>query len=185
MTDRVLAAVDNSLLGQKVFDAAVGITQGTGSLTLLHVLSADEEGSPDSSMVRGLSCTPPAFNSLGYYSDPSDDFCQRYRHQWDLYEERCLERLRSFAIRARALGIKAEFQQITGNPGFMICQVAQEQGAGLIVMGRRGHSGFKEWLLGSVSNYVLHHAPCSVLIVQDMEFGKPPLSVDPIAAIVH
>jgi nucleotide-binding universal stress UspA family protein len=185
MTHTVLAAVDNSLLGQKVFDAAVNIAQGTGSLTLLHVLSAEEEGSPDTSMVRGLDCTPPTFNSLGYYSDPSNDFCQRYRHQWDLYEERCLERLRGLALRSRSLGIQTEFHQMTGSPGAMICQAAQDHKASLIVMGRRGHSGFKEWLLGSVSNYVLHHAPCSVLIVQDTEWSHSPLSVDPVSATAH
>ncbi|NEP40617.1 MAG: universal stress protein, partial [Okeania sp. SIO2H7] len=36
-----------------------------------------------------------------------------------------------------------------------------------IVMGRRGHSVFSELLLGSVSNYVIHRAHCSVHIVQD------------------
>ncbi|CCQ49032.1 hypothetical protein CWATWH8502_2292 [Crocosphaera watsonii WH 8502] len=36
----------------------------------------------------------------------------------------------------------------------------------VIVMGHRGISGLQEFFLGSVSNYVLHHAPCSVLIVQ-------------------
>ncbi len=39
-------------------------------------------------------------------------------------------------------------------------------GADLIVLGRRGRTGLAEALLGSVSNYVLHHAPCSVLVVQ-------------------
>ncbi|NEO65320.1 MAG: universal stress protein, partial [Moorea sp. SIO4G2] len=36
----------------------------------------------------------------------------------------------------------------------------------LIVLGRRGLGGLKEMVLGSVSNYVVHHAPCSVLVVQ-------------------
>ncbi len=44
--------------------------------------------------------------------------------------------------------------------------MARNCGADVIVMGRRGHSGLSELILGSVSNYVLHHAPCSVLIVQ-------------------
>ncbi|MCZ8054719.1 MAG: universal stress protein, partial [Microcystis sp. LE19-12.2C] len=47
-----------------------------------------------------------------------------------------------------------------------ICKVAREENIDLIVIGRRGRSGLGELFLGSVSNYVLHHAPCSVLIVQ-------------------
>ncbi|MEO0350033.1 MAG: universal stress protein, partial [Cyanobacteria bacterium P01_A01_bin.15] len=47
--------------------------------------------------------------------------------------------------------------------------------ADLIMMGRRGRSGFSELLLGSVSNYVMHHAPCSVLTVQGV--------LQPVAAV--
>ena len=36
----------------------------------------------------------------------------------------------------------------------------------LIMVGNRGRSGRTEFLLGSVSNYVMHHATSSVLIVQ-------------------
>jgi len=47
----------------------------------------------------------------------------------------------------------------------MICELAIDWNADLIMMGRRGRSGIAEFFLGSVSNYVLHHAPCSVQIV--------------------
>jgi nucleotide-binding universal stress UspA family protein len=63
-------------------------------------------------------------------------------------------------------GITAESGHGFGDPGRQICLVAKEWNADLIVLGRRGHSGLSEWLLGSVSNYVIHHAPCSVLVVQ-------------------
>ncbi|NEO28803.1 MAG: universal stress protein, partial [Kamptonema sp. SIO4C4] len=35
-----------------------------------------------------------------------------------------------------------------------------------VIIGRRGRVGLSEILLGSVSNYVLHHAPCAVMVVQ-------------------
>lgn len=54
----------------------------------------------------------------------------------------------------------------------MICDVARSWKADLIVLGRRGYSGVKELFLGSVSNYVLHHTPCSILTVQ----GAVPLT---------
>ena len=45
-------------------------------------------------------------------------------------------------------------------------EVAEEQGADLIVVGNKGMTGAKRFLLGSVPNKVSHHAPCSVLIVR-------------------
>ena len=55
---------------------------------------------------------------------------------------------------------------MTGNPGRSICELASTWEADLILVGSRGLKGLKEMFLGSVSNYVTHHAPCSVLIVR-------------------
>jgi nucleotide-binding universal stress UspA family protein len=41
--------------------------------------------------------------------------------------------------------------------------------ASLLVVGSRGHGGFAEALLGSVSQHVVHHAPCPVVIIRDRE----------------
>ncbi len=53
-----------------------------------------------------------------------------------------------------------------GDPADAILDVAEETGAGLIVVGNKGMTGAKRFLLGSVPNKVSHHAPCSVLIVR-------------------
>jgi nucleotide-binding universal stress UspA family protein len=53
-----------------------------------------------------------------------------------------------------------------GDPADAILDVAEEQGSDLIVVGNKGMSGAKRFLLGSVPNKVSHHAPCSVLIVR-------------------
>jgi nucleotide-binding universal stress UspA family protein len=47
-----------------------------------------------------------------------------------------------------------------------ILDVAEERGADLIVVGNKGMTGAKRFLLGSVPNKVSHHAPCSVLIIR-------------------
>jgi protein-tyrosine phosphatase len=47
-----------------------------------------------------------------------------------------------------------------------ILDVAEEQDADLIVIGNKGMTGAKRFLLGSVPNKVSHHAPCSVLIIR-------------------
>jgi nucleotide-binding universal stress UspA family protein len=53
-----------------------------------------------------------------------------------------------------------------GDAADAILDVAEEQGADLIVVGNKGMTGAKRFLLGSVPNKVSHHAPCSVLIVR-------------------
>ena len=53
-----------------------------------------------------------------------------------------------------------------GDPADAILDVAEEQGADLIVIGNKGMTGAKRFLLGSVPNKVSHHAPCSVLIIR-------------------
>lgn len=53
-----------------------------------------------------------------------------------------------------------------GDPADAILDVAEEEGADLIVVGNKGMTGAKRFLLGSVPNRVSHHAPCSVLIIR-------------------
>ncbi|MEH2106540.1 universal stress protein [Nostoc sp.] len=74
--------------------------------------------------------------------------------------------LQLYYQKAKILGIMTESSYQTGDPGTNICDLAQSWGADLIVLGRRGLKGFAELLAGSVSNHVVHHAPCSVLVVQ-------------------
>ena len=50
-----------------------------------------------------------------------------------------------------------------------IVEEAEDWGADLIVMGTHGYGMWKRAMLGSVSNSVVHHAPCSVLIVRQPE----------------
>ncbi|HEY9644334.1 MAG TPA: universal stress protein, partial [Coleofasciculaceae cyanobacterium] len=88
-----------------------------------------------------------------------------YQQQWQEFEARGLEFLKLHAQMASKENVKAEFTQIPGHPGRMICELAQNWQADLIIVGRRGRSGLSEFFLGSVSNYVLHHAPCEVLTI--------------------
>ncbi|MGI2907180.1 universal stress protein [Tolypothrix sp. VBCCA 56010] len=74
--------------------------------------------------------------------------------------------LQFYYQKAKNQGVPAEFSYHTGDPGTNICDLAGTWGADLIVLGRRGLKGFAELIVGSVSNHVVHHAPCSVLVVQ-------------------
>ena len=153
---KILVAMDSSEIGKQVFDEAVSLAKALhANLMLLHVLSANEEDSP------GI----PGMPGLDYYPWRRDDVPSDYRQQWDTFESQYLALLRSRADEATKAGISAEVTQRLGSRGENICDLAQTWGADLIVMGRRGRSGIGELVLGSVSNYVLHHAPCSVLVV--------------------
>ena len=75
--------------------------------------------------------------------------------------------LRAAAEAAAAAGVEVVATHARqGDPADAILDVAEEQGSDLIVVGNKGMTGAKRFLLGSVPNKVSHHAPCSVLIVR-------------------
>jgi nucleotide-binding universal stress UspA family protein len=63
-------------------------------------------------------------------------------------------------------GIKVKLRAEMGQPVDVILSVADEEKADVIVLGSRGLGGFQRLMLGSVSDGVLHHALCPVLIVR-------------------
>ena len=74
--------------------------------------------------------------------------------------------LEAAAELAREGGVAVNVYPRQGDPADAILDVAEEQGADLIVVGNKGMTGAKRFLLGSVPNKVSHHAPCSVLIIR-------------------
>ena len=62
-------------------------------------------------------------------------------------------------------GIAVSTVSVSGDPADMICEVAERENVDLIVVGNKGMTGAKRFLLGSVPNQVSHHSPCNVLIV--------------------
>ena len=74
--------------------------------------------------------------------------------------------LREACEAIEAAGVAVTPYSREGDPADAILDVAEERGADLIVVGNKGMTGAKRFLLGSVPNKVSHHAPCSVLIVR-------------------
>ncbi|MGH2959611.1 MAG: universal stress protein [Solirubrobacterales bacterium] len=70
----------------------------------------------------------------------------------------------SAPLEERNIDVKISARQ--GNPADAILDVAEEEGADLIVVGNKGMAGARRFLLGSVPNKITHHAPCSVLVVR-------------------
>jgi nucleotide-binding universal stress UspA family protein len=157
MLDKILLAIDISETNKGNFPAALSLAQITGAkLMLLNVIAPNENNYPN------------PFVYYGYEYDLMDEsLVTIYQKQWEKFKQRGLERLRSLAEEAIAVGVEAEFTQDFGNPGRTICNLAQTWSADLILVGSRGLTGVKEMFLGSVSNYVTHHAPCSVLVMRE------------------
>lgn len=165
MFHKILVAIDRSAMGPQVFNAALDLAKSSHAcLKLLHVLALSEPDNP----------TIAIANSQGYLSWLNGAISQpAYEQMWEAYQAKSLEILRAFGSQAKDAGIEAEWYQCSGAPGRTICEVATAWGADAIVIGRQGHSRIGELLLGSVSNYVVHHAPCSVLTIQGSDRSQP------------
>jgi nucleotide-binding universal stress UspA family protein len=70
------------------------------------------------------------------------------------------------AASARKEGVEVQTHPVEADPADAILNVAEQTGADLIVVGNKGMTGARRYLLGSVPNNVSHHAPCSVMIVR-------------------
>jgi nucleotide-binding universal stress UspA family protein len=160
MINKILIAIDRSTFSKTVFSEGLTLAKNMGaSLMLLHVLFP--QGESESSLLAPTW----TLGNWDYYSGADTRFMEEYHKQWQEYRQQGLNFLCSLAEEAMAQGVQTEWTQNAGNPGAVICDVAKSWGANLIVVGRRGHSSLSELLLGSISNYVLHRAPCSVLVV--------------------
>lgn len=62
-------------------------------------------------------------------------------------------------------GVKVKCHAVAEDPADALIDIATQEKADLIVIGNRGMSGAKRFVLGSVPNKISHHSPCSVLIV--------------------
>lgn len=156
MINKILVAVDRSPKNQSVFDSAVSLAKSTGAtLMLLHILSEDEADYP----------VLPQYVSYPYPILDGRDY-EVYKEKLAEYKQWGLDFLQDLTQKATETGVDSEYTQMSGNPGRVICQLANTWSADLVIVGSRGLKGLKEMFLGSVSNYVTHHAPCSVLIVR-------------------
>lgn len=87
---------------------------------------------------------------------------------WYADEEQVAARVDKTAAGLAKEGLQAKVQivkHVGPQPAYEIAQIAREAGADLIVVGTRGHGAIPGILLGSVSQRLMHFAPCPVLVV--------------------
>ena len=170
MLQKILVALDHSDMQHVVFNEALALAKAMNArLLLLHVITLEE-----------LNIVLPAV--YPYSPTLSQSMIDLYAQQREELHNRGLNMLKRLEATATAAGVVTEFTQNLGSPGQAICTLARDYQADAIVMGRRGHSGLGELLVGSSSNYVLHHAPCSVMIIQGKSTVRPePVETEPVA----
>jgi nucleotide-binding universal stress UspA family protein len=87
--------------------------------------------------------------------------------QWAIHPKQEVETALSDAAEiAREAGVNVNTHARQGDPADAILDVAEEQKADVVIVGNKGMTGAKRFLLGSVPDKISHHAPCSVLIVR-------------------
>ena len=157
MFNKILIAIGDSPESEKIWMYGLTLAEKLGAqVLLLHVLNPIQNGFElvGNPLMGGIS---PIVSDLAV---------QQYQQDWQDYERVGLERLHSYARQAKNRQIHSEILQTVGDSGHIICEAATNWSADSIVMGRNQKTVLSELLLGSTSSYVLHHAPCSVTIVQ-------------------
>lgn len=141
---RILLPVDGSATGKRAGRAAADLSRMSGQpITVLSVV-VDRDIMPSELMGPGKI------------------------HTRDIQESRQREGKATVKAAADALreqGLTVDEEILVGDPAQEIIQRTREVDAPLVVIGRRGLTGFRELVMGSVSNKVVHYAECPVLVI--------------------
>lgn len=146
MFTKILVGIDGSRAADAAIAHAIELSHGLGSQLL--IVSAYEAVSALRSRERLL--------------EPPEDLQSTINPRVE-----ALALLQGAVERARDAGI-AEIDSYAreGDAADAILDIAEERDCDLIVVGHRGMTGAKRFLLGSVPNKISHYAPCSVLIIR-------------------
>jgi nucleotide-binding universal stress UspA family protein len=142
---RIVVGTDGSDTATNAVNEAIDLAKATGAS--LAVVSAFAAG-PGSSAVE---------DSVEIPGDVQHEFGPRAEVNMVLD---------AAAGEAEKKGVNVETHPREGDPADALLDVAEEFKADLIVVGNKGMTGAKRFLLGSVPNKVSHHAPCGVYIVR-------------------
>jgi nucleotide-binding universal stress UspA family protein len=99
--------------------------------------------------------------------------------------ERVEQLLEAVQARATEAGVECETLPREGLPGRTICEVAERRDVRLMIIGAHGWNRIGRLIHGSVSTYVLHHAPVPVLVVhgEDEDLAEGETAVATIASV--
>ena len=158
MLQKILLAIGDSPDSAQILESGLTLAEKLGAeILILHVL--------DPLVPHGLSAAESPLVG-GVLPIIDDRVIEQFIAVWNEHEQKGIDRLQTYAAQAKARGVKADTLQNYGDSGPLICEAAKNWAADTILMGRNQKSLLNEIFLGSTSNYVVHHASCSVLVVQ-------------------
>jgi len=151
MSKKFLVAIDGSEHGWKALDTAAEMAKGMGAtLSILHVVPYEPlpHGLAEFAKIEGVSV---------------DEETARFHTDRALGDALTVEAEK----RARAAGLQSVDAEVAeGNTTEEIVNKATLQNYDAVILGSRGRGGLTELLLGSVSNKVMHLAPCTCVVVK-------------------
>ncbi len=171
---KILVAIDDSQLSHSVFSAGLELARSQqAAIKLFYCLVPEMLAEPAVPTTLDLTVQPGLMSN--------DYQTQQILMQKQTEDAQAL--LKRYAEAAQSQGVLVESDCQVGEVGHQICEVARDWVADLIVVGRRGRGGLKEVLLGSVSNHVVHHAHCSVLVIQDVETAPAAEAIASVSSV--
>lgn len=93
----------------------------------------------------------------------------RFRARVDQVRQRREQLAQTLVERGRSEGVPVSFLVWEGDPGNMIVEAAEAEHADMVLVGSHGRGAVGRFFLGSVSEHVVRHAPCPVLVVRPRE----------------
>ena len=99
----------------------------------------------------------------------------RYHARMDQVRARREAMAQALVERGRDAGIAVSFLVWDGDPGDMIVSAAEAEHADMVIVGSHGRGAVGRLFIGSVSEHVVRHAPCPVLVVRPHEVAPAPL----------
>ena len=145
----------------KVLIATDGTKYGEAAVEMLGKFDMGEGDSIDVISVVDLAM-PLAVDVYGGYLPDTSDLEKAAREN----AEKTVEKTAAKLTETFGDQIDVSTEILFGSPDSRIVETAEEIGADLIVLGSHGYSRWERLLLGSVSHSVVHHAPCSVMVVR-------------------
>lgn len=138
MFSNILIAVDGSESASKAFHRSVYLAEKCNSkLDLVHVVQCEVGG------------------------DSANTF-----EMIEELKDKAMKMLEEYRAEAAKNNVPIQIAIMQGDPAKVIIELAKAKSYDLIIMGTRGRSSFKELLIGSVSQKVMHHASCPVMVVR-------------------
>lgn len=147
--ERILVPTDFSANTKDVVEAAIGVAGPDATIDLLYSWHLP---------LMASSYYAPAASQEAVVGPIRDGILQAA-------EEKAAELIEEYSDR----GVTLTFSTVQAPPAYGIQEKAEDGSYDLIVMGSHGRRGFRRWLLGSVAEVTVRHAPCSVLVVHSGE----------------